>query len=138
MKYRKLAASVIRTRVLQSPSKSNFSFEEHQQFINRIEAKMSAMTSHIKCELSTMSIKIDSTSEFVNTKINNLNDQQRIIETLRENIKFLQMEPETKNDIIKNLLGTQSTVTFKSSKQSANIVRKTASYRPTNKVSDQY
>ena len=99
---------------------------------------MSAMTSHIKCELSTMSIKIDSTSEFVNTKINNLNDQQRIIETLRENIKFLQMEPETKNDIIKNLLGTQSTVTFKSSKQSANIVRKTASYRPTNKVSDQY
>ena len=83
MKYRKLAASVIRTRVLESPSKSNFLFEEHQQFINRIEAQMSALKSHMKCELSMMSLKIDSMSEFVNTKINNLNDQQKIIEMLR-------------------------------------------------------
>ena len=131
MKYRKLAASVIRTRVLQSPSKSNFSFEEHQQFINRIEAQMSALKSHMKCELSTVSIKIDPMSEFVNAKINNLNDQQKFIETLRENMKFLQMELQTKNDVIKNLLDKQSTVTFKKSKQSPNIVRKTASYRPT-------
>ena len=49
-------------------------------------------------------------SEFVDNKINNLNDQQRIIETLRENINFLQIELQTKNDIIKNLLDTQSTV----------------------------
>ena len=68
---------------------------------------MSALKSHMKCELSMMSLKIDSMPEFVNTKINNLNDQQKIIET---NIKFLQMELQTKNDIIKNLLDTQSTV----------------------------
>ena len=37
----------------------------------------------MKCELSTMSSKIDSLSEFVNTKINNLNDQQKILETQR-------------------------------------------------------
>ena len=49
-------------------------------------------------------------SEFVDNKINNLNDQQRIIETLRENINFLQIELQTKNDIIKNLLDTQFTV----------------------------
>ena len=67
---------------------------------------MSALKSHMKCELSTMSSKIDSLSEFVNTKINNLNDQQKILETLRENIKLLQMELQTKNDIIKNLLDT--------------------------------
>ena len=71
---------------------------------------MSALKSHMKYELSTMSSKIDSLSEFVNTKINNLNDQQKIFETLRENVKLLQMELQTKNDIIKNLLDTQSAV----------------------------
>ena len=91
-------------------NKSNISFEEHQQFIYRIEAQMSALKSHMKCELSTMSSKIDSLSEFVNTKINNLNDQQKILETLRENIKLLQVELQTKSDIIKNLLDTQSAV----------------------------
>ena len=61
---------------------------------------MSALKSHMKCELSTMSSKIDPLSEFVDPKINNLNDQQKILEILRENIKFLQMELQTKNDII--------------------------------------
>ena len=75
-----------------------------------IEAQMSVSKSHMKCELSMMSSKIDSMSEFVDTKINNLNDQKKIIETLRENIKFLEMELQTKNDIIKNLLDAQSTV----------------------------
>ena len=64
----------------------------------------------MKCELSTMSSKTDSLSEFVNTKINNLKDQQKILETLRENIKLLQEELQTKNDIIKNFLDTQSVV----------------------------
>ena len=71
---------------------------------------MSALKSHLKCELSMVSSKIDSLSEFVNTKINNLNDQQKILETLRENNKLLQMELQTKNDIIKNFLDTQSAV----------------------------
>ena len=57
-----------------------------------------------------MSSKIDSLLEFVNTKVNNLNDQQKILETLRENIKLLQVELQTKSDIIKNLLDTQSAV----------------------------
>ena len=86
------------------------SFEEHQQFIDRIEAQMSSLKNHMKCKLSTMSSKIDSLSELRYTKINNLNDQQKILETLRENIKLLQMELQTKNDIIKNLLDTQSAV----------------------------
>ena len=49
-----------------------------------------------------MSSKIDSLSEFVNTKIYNLNDQQKILETLRANNKLLQMELQT----IKILLRT--------------------------------
>ena len=48
---------------------------------------MSALKSHLKCELSMVSSKIDSLSEFVNTKINNLNDQQKILETQRGNSK---------------------------------------------------
>ena len=71
---------------------------------------MSALKSHVRCELPTMSNKKDSVSDFVDTKINNLNDKQKIIETLRKNIKLLQMELQTKNDIIKNLLDTQSAV----------------------------
>ena len=63
----------------------------------------------MKCELSAMSSKIDSLSEFVNTKINS-NDQQKILETLRKNNKLLQMELQAKDDIIKNLLDTQSAV----------------------------
>ena len=51
------------------------SFEEHQQFIDRIEAQMSSLKSHMKCKLFTMSSKIDSLSELGYTKINNLNDQ---------------------------------------------------------------
>ena len=57
-----------------------------------------------------MGSKIDSLLEFVNTKVNNLNDQQKILETLRENIKLLQVELQTKSDIIKNLLDAQSAV----------------------------
>ena len=49
-----------------------------------------------------MSSKIDSLPEFVNTKIYNLNDQQKILETLRANNKLLQMELQT----IKILLRT--------------------------------
>ena len=47
---------------------------------------MSALKSHLKCELSMVSSKIDSLSEFVNTKINNLNDQ-KILETQKGNSK---------------------------------------------------
>ena len=61
---------------------------------------MSALKSHMKCELSTMSSKIDSLSEFVNTKINNLNDQQKILETQRGNSKRKFSGNETTNKAI--------------------------------------
>ena len=64
----------------------------------------------MKCELSTMSSKIDSLSVFVDTKINSSNDQQKTLQTLKENITFLQMELQTKNDIIKKLLKRRSAV----------------------------
>ena len=124
-------------------NKSNISFEEHQQFIYKIEAPMSALKSHMKCELPTMSSKIDSLSEFVNTKINNLNDQQKIFETLRENIELLQMELQTKNDIIKNLLDTQSAVVdslshLKDQQNQLTSLEKQQVTDQSNKVSNKY
>ena len=61
---------------------------------------------------------------------------KKICETLRENIKFLQMELQIKNYVIKNLSDTQTGVVeslshSKDKKKSANVVRKTASYHPT-------
>ena len=43
-------------------NKSNISFKEHQQFIYRIEAQISALKSHMKCELSTIMDKIYETN----------------------------------------------------------------------------
>ena len=90
-----------------------------------------------------MSSKIDSLLEFVNTKVNNLNDQQKILETLRENIKLLQMELKAKSDIIKNLLHTQSAVVepLSHSKDQQNQLTSLEKQKVTdqsNKVSNQY
>ena len=97
----------------------------------------------MKYELSTMSSKIDSLSKFVNTTINTLNDQQKILETLMENIKLLEMELQTKNDIIKNLLGTQSAVVesishSKDQQDQLTSLEKQKVTDQSNKVSNQY
>ena len=86
---------------------------------------------------------MDSLLEFVNTKVNNLNDQQKILETLRENIKLLQMELKAKNDIIKNLFDTQSAVVepLSHSKDQQNQLTSLEKQKVTdqsNKVSNQY
>ena len=65
------------------------------------------MKSHLKCEVSTMNGRIDLLSEVIENKINVLSDQCKNIEVLQDNIKFLQMELKTKNEIIKNLLDMQ-------------------------------
>ena len=104
---------------------------------------MSALKSRMKCELSTMSSKIDSLLEFVDTKINNLNDEQKIIETLRENMNFFQMELQTKKAIMKNLLDTQYAVVESLShlkdqnNQITSLEKQQLTDQP-NKVSNQY
>ena len=57
-----------------------------------------------------MNSRIDLLSEVIENKINVLSDQCKNIEVLQDNIKFLQMELKTKNEIIKNLLDTQSAI----------------------------
>ena len=57
-----------------------------------------------------MNSRIDLLSEVIENKVNVLSDQCKNIEVLQDNIKFLQMELKTKNEIIKNLLDTQSAI----------------------------
>ena len=57
-----------------------------------------------------MNIRTDLLSEVIENKVNVLSDQCKNIEVLQDNIKFLQMELKTKNEIIKNLLDTQSAI----------------------------
>ena len=57
-----------------------------------------------------MNSRIDLLSEVKENKVNVLSDQCKNIEVLQDNIKFLQMELKTKNEIIKNLLDTQSAI----------------------------
>ena len=43
------------------------------------EAQMSALKSHMKCELSTISSRIELLSQFEDTKTNNLYIQQKVL-----------------------------------------------------------
>ena len=78
--------------------------------MNRLEAQISALKCHLKCEVSTMYSRIDLLSEVIENKVNVLSDQCKNFEVLQDNIKFLQMELKTKNEIINNLLDTQSAI----------------------------
>ena len=57
-----------------------------------------------------MNSRIDLLSEMIENKINVLSDQYKNFEMLQDNIKFLQMELKTKNELINNLLDTQSAI----------------------------
>ena len=114
---------------LHSPSPSNkkdhFQHDQ-QQIMNRLEAQISALKCHLKCEVSTMYSRIDLLSEVIENKVNVLSDQCKNFEVLQDNIKFLQMELKTKNEITNNLLDTQSTIveSLSLAKQSSSIVSK--------------
>ena len=94
---------------LPSNKKDHFQHDQ-QQIINRLEAQISALNSHLKCEVSTMNSRLDLLSEMMENKINVLSDQCKNIEMLQDNIKFLQIELKKKNEIINNLLDTQSAI----------------------------
>ena len=71
-----------------------------------------------------MNSRIDLLSEVIENKINVLSDQCKNIEVLWDNIKFLQMELKTKNEIIKNLLDTQSAIVESLSLAKQQIVKR--------------
>ena len=54
--------------------------------------------------------RINLLSEVIGNKVNVLSDQCKNFEMLQDNIKLLQIKLKTKNEIINNLLDTQSAV----------------------------
>ena len=94
---------------LPSNKKDHFQ-QDQQQIINRLEAEISAWKSHLKCNVSTMNDTIDFLSDVIENKVNVVSDQYKNFEMLQGNIKFLQMELKAKNEIINNLLDTQSAI----------------------------
>ena len=57
-----------------------------------------------------MNSRIYLLSEVIENKINVLSDQCKNIEVFQDNIKLLQMELKTKDEIISNSLDTQSAI----------------------------
>ena len=68
------------------------------------------MESNLKCKVSTIKSRIDLLSVVTENKFNMLSDQCKFFEMLQGDIKFLQMELKTKNEIISDLLDTQSAI----------------------------
>ena len=75
----------------------------------KIEALITALKSYVSCEISMINAKLTSFSEHINKTISNLNHREnKHLESLHDNISFLQKEFFLKNEIIKSLAETQA------------------------------
>ena len=75
--------------------------------ILKVEAQLSALKSYVNCELSILRNQIESFTEHTKMSLGHENGN---IDTLHENIVFLQNELTEKNKIIKSLMETQTAV----------------------------
>ena len=65
----------------------------------------------MNCELSTMNNKLDSFCEgLIKNASSQSNNENKIFETLQDNVKFLQKELAANNDLIKSLMETQTAI----------------------------
>ena len=77
----------------------------------KIEALITALKSYVSCEISMINAKLTSFSEHIKKTISNLNHREdKHLESLQDNISFLQKELLMKNEIIKSLTETQTVV----------------------------
>ena len=77
----------------------------------KIEALITALNSYVSCEISVINAKLTSFSEHINKTISNLNYREdKHLESLQDNISFLQKKLLMKNEIIKSLTETQTAV----------------------------
>ena len=86
-------------------SSSFVNTEEILQKVLRIEVYFSALKSHVKCELSDMNKKMES---LINGASNGFHCQS--CGNLKENLSFLQKELSAKDEFIKLLQETQTTI----------------------------
>ena len=77
----------------------------------KIEAVITALKSYVSCENSMIHDKLTYFCEHINKKLTNLNYREhKHLESLQDNISFLQKELLMKNEIIKSLTETQTVV----------------------------
>ena len=77
----------------------------------RVEAELSAIKRHFKCELSTLNIKIEYITPSLDGALKNLENQpHKSCSIVEDNLLFLQKELLSKDDIIKSLLETQTEI----------------------------
>ena len=74
----------------------------------KYDAKISAVKSYVQCELSILHNKVDRFMETFNKTISNF--ETKPYEIPQDNIEFLQNELCSKDEIIKTLMETQTTV----------------------------
>ena len=80
-----------------------------KNYIQKIEAQMSALKSHEECELSALANKRETMSPNLWKTVNAQQDSvYKNIELLQQNFSYLQKELSSKNEMIKSLLGVQS------------------------------
>ena len=76
------------------------------QDTKKIEAQLIAMKSYIKCEISNIDQKIKSLYEC----FNGVKETEKSNDVLQKNVTFLQNELIRKDEIIKSLLETQTSI----------------------------
>ena len=77
----------------------------------KIEMLITALKSYVSCEISMINAKLTSFSEHINKKISNLNHREdKHLESLQDNISFLQQKLLMKNEIIRILNETLTVV----------------------------
>ena len=76
------------------------------QDMEKIKAQLIAMESYIKCEISNIDQKIKSLYEC----FNGVKETEKSNEVLQKNVTFLQNELIRKDEIIKSLLETQTSI----------------------------
>ena len=70
----------------------------------KIEALIMAVKGYVSCEISMINAKLTSFCEHINKTINNLNHHEdKLLESLQDNISFLQKELLMENEIIESL-----------------------------------
>ena len=71
-----------------------------------VEAQVTALKSYAKYEISSINNKIGSSFE----RLNNKSSTEKALEILQENISLLQKELKFKDEIIKTMIETQTSI----------------------------
>ena len=101
------------------------------QDMKKIEAHITAMKSSIKCEISNIDQKIKSLYEYFNS----IKETEKLNELLQKNVTFLLNELIRKDEIIKSLLETQTSILETISKPSVKEEKEEEEVSPTrNKI----